>query len=126
MIHTLFLATLLAQNATCSDIAVTSARVANVTQTGSGLNHYTIAVTTKNMGSGEPSNALQFIDIYKNGEKKDARSVPPLGAGQSYTFNYGYNRSSMAGDGTITLKFQPDMRTGQDCNPGNDSLRLAF
>lgn len=126
MLHTALLAIVLAQNTTCSatDLSVASARVVNVTK-NNGLNHYTIAVTVKNVGAGQPGNALQFVDIYKNGEKKDARGVPPLGSGQAYTFDYGYDRSSMAGDGTIALDFQVDPRSGRDCNP-NSSLRLTF
>lgn len=98
MLHTALLAIVLAQNATCSgtDLSVASARVVNVSR-NNGLNHYTIAVSVKNMGAGQPGNALQFVDVYKNGEKKDARGVPPLGSGQAYTFDYGYDRSSMAG-----------------------------
>jgi hypothetical protein len=127
MLQTVFLAALLAQNGTCAgpDLAVTSARVANVTS-NAGLNHYAIAVTVRNRGEAQPANALQFVDIYKSGEKKDARGVPPLGAGRAYTFSYGYDRSSMAGDGTVTLTFRLDTRSGRECNTGSESFRLRF
>ena len=127
MLYTLFLATLLAQNNSCSgpDLAVTSARVANVTR-NEGLNHYDIAVTVQNVGSGESGGALQFVDVYKNGEKKDAKGVPPLAAGRSYTYTYGYDRAHSAGEGSTTLNFQLDMRSGHDCNSGNDNFRLRF
>jgi hypothetical protein len=126
MLHTALLSIVLAQNTACSgtDLSINSARVMNVSR-NNGLNHYTIAVTVKNMGAGQPANALQFVDIYKNGEKKDARGVPPLGSNQSYTFNYGYDRSAMAGDGTIALDFQVDPRSGRDCSQ-NSSFRLTF
>ncbi|HXP92920.1 MAG TPA: CARDB domain-containing protein [Candidatus Binatia bacterium] len=120
--HAILLALLLAQNQTCSapDLAV-SARVAGVTQ-NDGLNHYAIAVTVRNVGSA-PS-GWQFVDVYKNGEKKDAKGIPSLGPGRSYTYTYGYNRSREAGNGTIDLSFQPASRSG--CNTSNEGYVLTF
>jgi subtilase family serine protease len=119
--HAILLALLLAQNGSCSgpDLAV-SARVAGVTTDNSGLNHYAIAVTVKNAGSG--SSGWQFVDVFKNGEKKDAKGIPSLGSGQSYTFTYRYIRSADAGNGTLDLEFRPDRPS---CNP-NSSYVLTF
>jgi len=112
-----------------ADPAIIAVSVKNVSQDG-GSNVYHLAGTVTNVGTArQPSNTLQFVDIYINGQKSDARGVPPLRPGQSYAFGYDFRRSSDAGDGTSRLRFQIDMRqpagTAQDCNPNNDTFRLS-
>lgn len=111
-----------------ADPAIAAVSVKNVSQNG-GTNVYHLSGTVTNAGNArQPSNTLQFVDIFINGQKSDSRGVPPLRPGQSYTFGYDFRRSSDAGDGSSRLRFQIDMRqpagTAQDCNPNNDTFRL--
>jgi subtilase family serine protease len=111
-----------------ADPAIVAALVKGVTQNG-GTNIYHLGGTVSNLGNRrQTSNVLQFVDVYLNGAKVDARGIPPLRPGQSYAFGYNFQRSADAGDGTSRLRFQLDMRqpagTGQDCNTGNDSFSL--
>ena len=114
--------------ATCggANPAITSVAVQNVTTNG-GLNVYHLSGTVTNLGSmGQPSNTLQFVDIWQYGQKLDDRGIPPLAPGQSYTFGYDWQRSSEAANGTTTLSFRMRMRQGEDCNPANGVYRIRF
>jgi hypothetical protein len=114
--------------ATCSGAnpAITSVVVKNVTTAGQ-LNTYHLVGTVTNLGGqAQPSNTLQFVDIYAETEKHDNRGVPPLTPGQSYTFNYDWQRSSDAGNGTTTVHFRIQMKQGTNCNPGNGSYSVTF
>lgn len=99
-------------------------------QSNGGLNSYTLRAKVVNLGSaGQASNTLQFVDIYKGSIKKDSRGIPPLAAGQSYTFNYVTTRSAEAGAGTSALAFRMDVRgpsSKQDCNTGNGITMVRF
>lgn len=91
-----------------SNLALTSATVKGVTPAGA-LNQYQIGATVTNLGNApEPNNTLQFVNMYQAevGEKLDAKGVPPLMPGQSYTVTYTYQRSRDAGNGTTKLAFQ--------------------
>jgi hypothetical protein len=122
-----------AASAACSgaDPALTSVAVKSVTQ-ANGINHYTLSGTVLNAGSeAQASDALQFVDIYQTpGEKLDAKGIPPLRPGQSYTFSYVMLRSVEAGKGTTTLRFQLDVRQPSsgmaNCNTSNDVLTVTF
>lgn len=108
------------------DPAITSVVVKNVTTSGR-LNTYHIVGTVTNLGSqAQPSNALQFVDIYVDRMKRDDRGIPPLRPGQSYTFGYDWSRSTDAGNGTTTAHFQMDIRQGSDCNPNNGTASVTF
>jgi hypothetical protein len=109
-----------------ADPAITSVVVKNVTSNGQ-VNQYHIVGTVTNLGAaGQPSNTLQFVDIYVDRSKRDDRGVPPLAPGQSYTFGYTWVRSMDAGNGTTTAHFRMDMRQGQDCNPANGVASVTF
>jgi hypothetical protein len=115
-----------------ADPAITSVAVKSVAQ-ANGINHYTLAVTVINDGSqAQAKDVLQFVDISQvPGEKLDAKGVPPLQAGQSYTFTYVTMRSAEAGNGTTHLHFQLDVRQpspagAADCNAANDAYTLTF
>ncbi len=114
-----------------ADPAIVSVSVANVTTQGA-LNRYHFTGRVINLGSSaQPSNVLQFVDIYQNGIRKDDRGIPPLRPGQSYTFGYDYLRSTEAGAGTSRLTFrirmrQPQSPSSQDCNLGNDRYVVRF
>ena len=98
--------------------AIGNVAVQSVTQNG-GLNDYHIVGTVTNVcGSPQSKNTLQSVDIYMNGEKIDAKSIPPLAPGQSAQFSYVYQRSKDAGQGTTQLHFVLDMHNGSgaSCN----------
>jgi subtilase family serine protease len=128
MLFTIAFAPLGASAATCSgaDPAITSAVVKTVTTSGS-LNTYHLAGTVINLGSqAQPSNTLQFVDIYIDRQKRDSRGIPPLRPGQSYTFGFDWARATDAGNGTTTVHFVIDMRQGSDCDPGNGKYSVTF
>ncbi len=106
--------------------AITSVVVKNVTTSGQ-LNTYHIVGTVTNLGTqAQPSNTLQFVDIYVDRMKRDNRGIPPLRPGQSYTFGYDWSRATDAGNGTTTAHFQMDIRQGSDCNPTNGNASVTF
>lgn len=113
-----------------ADPAIVSAGVSNVTDNGD-LKHYTITVVVTNQGNAkQPGNTLQSVDIYRDGQKIDAKGVPPLGPGQSYRFDYGLDRSSLAGDDTTQMLFRLQVHSPAgssiDCNPNNDIFGLTL
>jgi hypothetical protein len=106
--------------------AITSVVVKNVSSAGQ-LNTYHMVGTVTNLGSaGQPSNTLQFVDIYVDGQKHNDRGIPPLAPGQSYTFGFDWSRSSDAGPGSTTVRFRIRMVQGSDCNPANGSNSVTF
>ncbi len=114
-----------------ADPAIVSVAVKGMDSSG-GLNHYTLQGKVVNVGSeAQASNTLQFVDIYKGSTKLDSRGVPPLRAGQSYTFEYVTERSAQAGAQTTALGFRMDVRqpanTGsQPCNTSNGVTMVRF
>lgn len=117
--------------ATCDgpNPAITSV-VARPADPAGGLTHYQLTATVTNLGTqSQANNVLQFVDIYMAGDKLDAKGVPPLQAGQSYTFTYSYARASDAGPNTTHLKFAIDMTRDpgvQNCNPTNGQYVVTF
>ncbi len=95
--------------------AVTAVAVKSVTTAGQE-NNYHLTATVTNIGSAaQATNTLQFVDIYQYGQKLDAKGIPPLNPGQSYTFSYMWPRASDAGTGTTTLSFRLDERQPSSC-----------
>ncbi len=113
------------------DPAIVSVAVKGM-HTSGGLNHYTLSGKVVNVGStAQASNTLQFVDIYKGSTKLDSRGIPPLRAGESYTFEYVAERSAQAGAQTTALGFRMDVRepphTGsQGCNTSNGLTMVRF
>ncbi len=106
--------------------AITSVVVKNVTSNGS-VSIYHITGTVTNLGSQrQPSDTLQFVDVYVDQVKHDDRGIPPLAPGQSYTFGYDWTRSNQAGNGSTTAHFRMDMRRGSNCNPNNGTYSVTF
>jgi CARDB len=117
---------------TCAgpDPAIGNVTVSGVTPSGN-LNNYHITGTVTNMGSStQAKDVLQSVDIYMADQKLDAKSIPPLAAGQSTTFTYTYQRSKDAGQGTTRLRFALDMHNpegnAQNCSTQNDSTEISF
>ena len=107
-----------------ADPAIVSARMAGATPDGE-LTRNAVAVTVTNLGNADQGKrVLQSVDTYQNGTKVGAKGIPPLAAGQSYTFTYSFERSAAAGTGTTKLRFQltPQQATtgATDCNIAND------
>jgi hypothetical protein len=96
-----------ASAATCGSPTISGVAVKNVDTVGN-LNHYQISGTVVNNGASQASGVLQSVDIYQGPTKLDTRSIPPLKAGQSFSFTYTADRAADAGKGTTTLKFQLD------------------
>ena len=106
--------------------AITSVHVVYHNTNGK-LNTYHIVGTVTNEGSsGQPSSALQFVDIWYYGDKLDSRGIPPLPVGGSYNFSYNWPRSVEAAAGSSTLNFRIDMRSGINCNPANGTYSLKL
>jgi hypothetical protein len=113
-----------------ADPSVSNVVVKGTTADGN-LNHYQISGTVVNLGTeSQPSNTLQSVDIFKGTQKVDAKSIPPLKAGESYTFTYVSDRSADAGNGTSKLVFTIDVQNitsrEQNCDLTNDSFTLTF
>jgi hypothetical protein len=114
-----------------ADPAIVSVAVKGMQSSG-GLNHYTLSGKVANMGStAQASNTLQFVDIYKGSTKLDSRGIPPLRAGQSYTFDYVTDRSAQAGSQTTTLGFRMDVRQpanagSPECTASNGTTMVRF
>jgi hypothetical protein len=126
----LFLAPLSAAPAAaaCSGAApaITSVAVKDVTVQG-GLNAYDLSGTVVNRGdTGQAAGVMQFVDIYAGAVKLDSKGIPPLAAGQSYTFSYVSSRSRDAGDGTSRLRFQLDPQPSTECTGGSASYAVRF
>ena len=130
------LAFVIAQNtapstAACSgaDPAIAGAKVTSTTPKGD-MNEISVTVTVVNSGSvGQQSNTLQSVDVYQNNTKVDRKGLPPLKAGQTYTFPYVFDRATDAGNGTTDLRFQlvftqPNPPGAEDCSATNDTYRL--
>ena len=115
-----------AASCTGANPAITSVVVKNVTSAGT-LRSYHIVGTVTNLGSqAQPSNTLQFVDIYVDRQKRNDRGIPPLAPGHSYTFGFDWSRSADAGQGTTTVHFQLRMVAGSDCNPANGTNSVTF
>jgi hypothetical protein len=119
----------LATTCTGADVAVTSVVVKAMSSNGR-LNRYRLLAKVVNLGKvAQPSNTLQFVDIYKGRAKQDSRGIPPLKPGQSYTFEYVATRSAQAGSQTTALAFRMNVRSprgAQDCNTGNGITMVRF
>lgn len=114
-----------------ADPSITSVVVKSVSSTG-GTSSYQLSGTVVNNGSqGQASNVLQFVDISQTGARLDAKTIPPLKAGESYTFSYVAQRSADAGKGTTKLDFQLDMHQpaspgAENCSASDDAFTLTF
>jgi hypothetical protein len=98
----------------CSNLSIGNVGVKNMTSDGK-LNHYQINGVVTNNGASQSSSTLQAADVYRGPVKLDSKSVPPLKAGQSFTFTYISDRSSDAGTGTSHLRFVLDAKNGSFC-----------
>jgi hypothetical protein len=98
----------------CSNLSIGNVGVKNMTSDGK-LNHYQINGVVTNNGANQSSSTLQAADVYRGPVKLDSKSIPPLKAGQSFTFTYISDRSSDAGTGTSHLRFVLDAKNGSFC-----------
>lgn len=122
----LFGAPVIAAGGSChgADPGITGATVRSMSTNGN-LNHYVIAVTVQNMGSGkQPSNLLQSVNVYQNGDKVDQKGLQPLNPGKSQTVTYAFDRASEARPKTTHFRFMLTTPSSSNCNTSNDSFRL--
>lgn len=90
------------------------------THTMGQVNVYVIVGSVTNMGTmNQPSNTLQFVDIYDGTEKVDSKSISPITTSGTTHFTYNWKRATDAGTGTTTLTFKLRMVNGTNCNPAN-------
>jgi hypothetical protein len=112
-----------------ADPAIVSVAVKGVTTNGD-VNVYHLSGTVANVGTQkQASNVLQFVDVYEDGSKVDARGIPPLRPGQRYSFTYDFKRAVAAAAGSTHFRFlldfrQPSPPGSQDCSAGNDTFAL--
>lgn len=116
-----------AQGCLGSNPAITHVAVQS-THTQGQMNVYHMVGTVKNLGSaGQPSNTLQFVDIYDGADKVDAKTIPPLPAGGSFQFTYNWPRAVDAGAASTTFVFRIRMVHGTNCGPTNGyAYKLTF
>jgi hypothetical protein len=113
-----------ASGCTGADPGITSAVVQSTTTNGN-LNHYVIAITVQNMGTAnQPSNLLQSVNVYQNGDKVDQKGLQPLRPSKSQTVTYAFERSSEARAHTTHFRFMLTTPSSSNCNPANDQFRL--
>ena len=110
----------------CANPSILSAGVQSVATNGS-LKHYTLAISVQNLGNGrQPSNLLQSIDVFQDGQRVDRIGLQPLRPKQLQKVTYSFDRSGDAGDGTTEFTFTLDFngRSGHnvDCHAGNETL----
>jgi hypothetical protein len=98
------------------------------THTMGKMNQYVIVGTVVNHGTAnQPSNTLQFVDIYDGAQKVDSKSIPPLTTSGTFHFTYNWSRASDAGAGSTTFTFKVRMVHGTNCEPTNGgTYHLTF
>lgn len=109
----------------CSNLSLANVAVKNTTSDGN-LSHYQINGVVTNNGASQASSTLQSVDVYKGPVKLDSKSVPPLKAGQSFTFTYVSTRSSDAGTGSSHLRFVLDAKNGSMCSASGPPATVTF
>jgi subtilase family serine protease len=98
-------------------------------QTSDGaLTTYRLDVTVANLGrAGQPSNELQSVNIFLDGQKKGEKGIPPLRPGAEYTFPYTVQRSAEANNGTSAVRFRLVQHQGPAlCPTGTTSRRVVI
>lgn len=112
-VASLALATSVAVALPCAaDPSIGTVAVQTVTPNGNLNDYHIVGSVTNPCNAPESKDALQSVDIYMNGDKLDAKSIPPLAPGQTAQFTYVYQRSRDAGQGTTHLHFVLDMHNG--------------
>jgi len=107
------------------DMAITA--ITSTSTQSTDVTRFTLTVTVANLGTkNEPGNTLQSVEIVLDDNKNGQKGVPPLRAGQKYTFTYDVLRANDTEPGSTIVKFHIVQQSAvQDCNPANDSYRIA-
>jgi subtilase family serine protease len=121
------LAVLSTLTAAVADPSIGNVAVQSVTQNGNLNDYHIVGTVTNPCPTSESRDTLQSVDIYMAGQKLDAKSIPPLGPGQSAQFTYVYQRSKDAGPDTTHLHFVVDMHNGSGASCSSKSVNdLVF
>jgi hypothetical protein len=120
-------------SASCNgaDPTITDVTGARASSAGKA-NLFTFDVTVQNVGSKNQSgNVLQSVIVNLDGTKNGEKAIPPLKAGQKYTFPYDVQRAAGAGVGTtrVGLRFTmiaPPGISSEHCSANDDVARLVF
>ena len=108
-----------------ADPAITN--VVSSSSENNGLTHFTLTTTVVNLGSqAQPGNELQSVDIYLDGVKNGEKGIPPLRAGQQYSFTYDVSRASDAEAGSTKVKLHLVHHGAQNCNDAKDRYQLKI
>ena len=112
----------------CANPSILSAVAKTVTPSGA-LTQYSIIVTVQNLGDmRQPSNLLQSVDVFQDGDKVDRIGLQPLRPKQSQRVTYRFVRAADAGAGTTELTFRLDFngRSGNDvdCRAGMETYTI--
>jgi hypothetical protein len=107
------------------------ASIANVTTSQStnadGLDRYTLTVAVKNVGSqGQKSNTLQSVDIFLDRAKNGEKGVPPLRAGQTYSFTYDVQRAEGARRGSTAVDLRLTPSTARNCSVAIETYHVLI
>jgi hypothetical protein len=113
----------------CANPSILSAGIQSVATNGA-LKHYTIAITVANQGNiRQPSNLLQSVFVFQDGQKVDEIGLKPLRPKQTQKVSYSFDRAADAGAQTMDLMFTLDLngRSGNnvDCHAGNESFAIT-
>jgi archaellum component FlaG (FlaF/FlaG flagellin family) len=110
-----------------------SASIANVTTSQStdsnGLDRYTLTIAVKNVGSqSQKSNVLQSVDIFLDHAKNGEKGVPPLRAGQTYSFTYDVQRAEDArrGSTSVDLRLTPATANSRNCSVAIEKYHVVI
>jgi len=118
----------MASGAACpgADPAITN--VTTSLAAGTDVNTYTLDVTITNLGSvRQPSNTLQSVVIYLDGQKKDEKGLPPLGPGKTYSFPYLVHRNADAARGSTAVRLRlVQTQPAGACSDSNDTKRIVI
>ena len=122
------LATSIVAVVSCANPSIMSAHVRSV-MPHDGLNHYTIAISVKNVGNlKQASNLLQSVVVLQDGNKVGKIGLQPLAPQQTQTVNYGFDRSVDAGTGTTSFEFMLDFNGSSgsttSCHAGKETFNL--
>jgi hypothetical protein len=112
-----------------ADPAITN--VVPAQTTNNDVNRYTLTIDVTNLGpQGQKANVLQSVDIVLDGTKNGEKGIPPLAAGQKYSFGYDVLRAEDARPGSTRVRLhlvvhQP-AGVAADCNTANDTFLVKI
>jgi hypothetical protein len=126
----LTLAAAMTSGATCQGADPAITKVVSASSDLGSVTRFTLTTTVANLGSAnQPRTDLQSVDIFLNGEKNGEKGIPPLRAGQQYTFTYDVMRADGTEPGSTVVRMHLTQHgpsgPAEDCNPDNGNYRIS-